>query len=127
MEWNEITVGCITAVVLAIIFGLFFGSNGTYVALIIAGLITGYISYGNYVEGLINGGIVGLLAGVVLAFLSFLLTIIFGSSAGFGSGILVGALDMGTILYFILIYGIIAALGSLVVTSLKEGIIKYRF
>lgn len=126
VELIEITVSCITAIVLAILFGLFLGTNGTYIAFIIAGIIIGYISGGNYVEGLIYGGITGIVSGFFLEVLSLFLNLLFGSSGGFGSGILVGTLDITSVLYLILIYGIVSAIGGLISAIFREGIIKYR-
>jgi hypothetical protein len=124
VEWREILTGTILAVVLIILFGLLFGTNGTYIGILIAGFITGIISGNRMVDWPINGGCVGLFTGIILVFTAFILTLFYGASAGFGAGILGGTISIGAQLYLILSYVIISILTTVAGAIISKKLIN---
>ena len=124
IEWRKIVTGTFIGIVLTIIFGLLIGTYGTYIGISFAGFITGLIIDNEIIEWLISGFCVGIFTGILLAFTAFILTLVYGASAGFGAGLLGGSLEIGAELYLILSYIIISVITTLIGALISKGLTK---
>lgn len=122
VEWREIVTGTIIGIVLTIIFGLLIGTYGTYIGISFAGFITGLIIDNEIIEWLISGFCVGIFTGILLALTAFILTLVYGASAGFGAGLLGGSLLIGAELYLVLSYIIISMITTFIGALISKGI-----
>ena len=65
INWKAVITGFIVAIVLALIFKQIIGGFGSYIGVIIAGVIVGRMVNVNRVNGAIHGGLIGVIGGIL--------------------------------------------------------------
>lgn len=64
VNWKAVIIGFILTIIFTSILNLIIGSFGSYICVIIAGVIVGYMVNHNWVNGAIHGGLIGILGGI---------------------------------------------------------------
>ena len=59
-----------TVILLVLSVGSVFGLSVSMVGFLLAGIIVGYISYGDIIDGIINGALMGIVGAIILWILS---------------------------------------------------------
>ncbi|MGB9936165.1 MAG: DUF5518 domain-containing protein [Methanobacterium sp.] len=65
INWKAITIGFILTVIFALILNSFIGEIGSYISILIAGIIVGYLIKGNWINGAFHGAMIGILGGII--------------------------------------------------------------
>lgn len=71
VNWKALILGFILTVIFALILNHFMGEYGSYISILAACAIIGYIVNENYVNGAIHGaliGVIGSLLGIIILF-----------------------------------------------------------
>ena len=88
-------------------------------AIVASGFISSYISgTKDYVDGLLNGGMVGLALSILVAFLTMVIGMIINVAVGILAGIM-------TFFAYVLIYGSLTAFGGLIGAWLRNNMEDY--
>jgi hypothetical protein len=115
IDQKNIIIGVIVAFILLLVFGLFIPVIGIYLALIIAGILTGYRVNNSIKTGMMHGAIIGVLSGIAIITVLFLINGANSSVAG-----LLIILAMWYIGTFIITGLVGGALGSLIKQKRKK-------
>ncbi|MBI5680956.1 MAG: DUF5518 domain-containing protein [Methanobacterium sp.] len=65
IKWKAVILGFILTVIFALILNHFMGEYGSYISILAASAIVGYMVNQNYVNGAIHGVMIGVLGGIV--------------------------------------------------------------
>ena len=71
IKWKAVIIGLILTIIFALILNPFIGEFGSYLSIVIAGMIIGYLIKGSLINGAIHGvliGIIGTLFAVIILF-----------------------------------------------------------
>lgn len=64
INWKAVVIGFILAIVFTLILNQIIGSWSSYIGIIMAGIIVGYMVNQSLMNGLIHGGLIGILGGI---------------------------------------------------------------
>jgi hypothetical protein len=111
VESKQVTKGVLITLFLAIIFGFAADSYAGYLGVLITGVIMGYIVNLKHFHWIVSGLIVGLIAGFIMLIIAIIMVSI-SYSTGIGVEISFNVIRMDTIVYMIIMYGIIGSIGG---------------
>lgn len=127
INWKSILIGIILAIMASIILKIAFGSAGSFLGVITACIIVGYISNKNLVSGVVHGAITGAIGGIFLGIFILIATITIGETVN-----TLITLGKATIIEFIIIWtglGVMgSAIGSMIIirspemATIKDGL-----
>lgn len=114
IDQKNVVIGFVVAIFLLIILGYLIPNIGGLLALIIAGIITGYLVNNSIKIGMINGALVGVLSGLgTIALLFFK----FGASSKVAGALII--LSLGIISSYIILGAVGGMAGSLIKQRMK--------
>lgn len=98
IDQKVILIGTVLAVVLVIVFGMFIPLVGGVIALIVAGVVVGYLANQNIKTGAVHGALIGLFTGIIYVLIIYAIS-------GFSEKIVGGLIiySLGSIPVYILI------------------------
>ena len=98
IDQKVILIGTAMAVVLVIVFGMFIPLVGGVIALIVAGVVVGYLANQNIKTGAVHGALIGLFTGIIYVIMIYAIS-------GFSEEIIGGLIiySLGSIPVYILI------------------------
>ncbi|MGZ7096809.1 MAG: DUF5518 domain-containing protein, partial [Methanobacterium sp.] len=73
INWKAVLIGFFLTVILALILNPIIGEYGSYISIIIAGIIVGYIVNRNKTNGAVHGALVAILGGLFAFIILFIL------------------------------------------------------
>lgn len=124
---GAITEGFILAIIFTVILTIlgvqsFIGLPAVWVGFLLAGIVVGYISYGNIVDGVINGALMGVAGAIIMWILSLFKGQIAAFSATLSSYI---PLNSPQELIFVIVVGTIGGLIGALILRLNRRNRKY--
>lgn len=98
IDQKVILIGTAMAVVLVIVFGMFIPLVGGVIALIVAGVVVGYLANQNIKTGAVHGALIGLFTGIIYVIMIYAIS-------GFSEKIIGGLIiySLGSIPVYILL------------------------
>ena len=98
IDQKVILIGTAMAVVLVIVFGMFIPLVGGVIALIVAGVVVGYLANQNIKTGAVHGALIGLFTGIIYVIMIYAIS-------GFSEEIIGGLIiySLGSIPVYILL------------------------
>ncbi len=118
VEWKQVLNGFLVTLVLSVTFGLAAGTYVAYLGVLIAGVLSGYLIGVKSSDKILNGALMGFIAGLIMAIVAVIITYY---SQGL-SNISIVPIGIDSILYLIVFYGILATIGGIIGVMVKEPI-----
>jgi hypothetical protein len=73
INWKAILTGFILTVIFALILNPFIGEFGSYISIVIAGIVVGYLVKGNLTSGAIHGALIGIIGAIIAIIILFII------------------------------------------------------
>lgn len=73
INWKAILIGFILTIILALFLNPLIGEFGSYISIIIAGIVVGYLVKGSFKIGAIHGALIGVIGGLFALIILFLI------------------------------------------------------
>jgi len=108
INWKAVIIGFILAVTFALILTQIVGEFGSYIGVIMAGIIIGYGVNRNLVNGAVHGGLIGVIGGIAAL---IIILVVGGGPYLMGA---FGVLVIGSIILDTVLGAIGGAIGSII-------------